>query len=152
MKEMLGLFVASILLVGVLVAPINYAVADDDDDDDDIDDIEEFDDGVVLFYSSTTGKNIHEKIKNLKMKFIHDLKELRGDFRAGLWELIEQYREDHDREAFKEGFYLLKKETKIKFYEIKQEYRDAYKEIRNYIKIEVPKDDSKENEKIYKEN
>jgi len=33
MKEMLGLFVASILLAGALVAPINYADAHDDDDD-----------------------------------------------------------------------------------------------------------------------
>ena len=70
MKEMLGLFVASILLAGALVAPINFAVADDDDDDDDdLDDIEEFDDGVVLFYSSTTGKEIREKNKTAKNGF-----------------------------------------------------------------------------------
>jgi len=109
MKEILGLFVASILLAGALVAPINYAVADDDDDDDDIDDIEEFDDGVVLFYSSTTGKDIREKIKQLKMEFIQDFKELRTDFRGDLFELIDQYREDHDKQAFKEGYKQLKK-------------------------------------------
>jgi len=121
MKEMLGLFVASILLAGALVAPINYAVADDDDDDDDIEDIVEFDDGVVLYYSSTTVSDIREKIKQLKMEFIYDLKELRTDFRGDLFELIDQYREDHDRQAFKEGFNLLKNETKIKFNELRQD-------------------------------
>jgi len=102
MKEVLGLFVASILLAGALVTPINYAVAHDDDDDD-IEDIEEFDDGVVLFYSSTTVSDIREKIKQLKMELIQDLKELRTDFRGDLFELLDQYREDHDKQSFKEG-------------------------------------------------
>ena len=85
------------------------------------------------------------------MEFIYDLKELRTDFRGDLFELIDQYREDHDRQAFKEGFNLLKNETKIKFNELRHDYRDAIKDIQNFIKIELPKDDRKESKKKYKE-
>ena len=47
-------------------------------------------------------------------------KELRSDFRIGLLDLIEQYREDHDKQAFKTGYKLLKQETKTKFKELRQ--------------------------------
>jgi len=144
MKQLGGLFIATILLAGALVAPINFASADIDDyDHDEIEEIEDFDDGVVLFYSSTTGKDIREKIKQLKMELIQDLKELRTDFRGDLFKLIDQYREDHDRQAFKVGFNLLKNETKIKFNELRHDYRDALKDIQNFIKMELPKDDRK---------
>ncbi len=151
MKEMLGLFVASILLAGALVAPINYADAHDDDDDD-IEDIEEFDDGVVLYYSSTTVSDIREKIKQVKMKFFAGLKDLRGDFRIGLMDLIEQYREDGDKQAFKDGFKQLKNETKIAFKELRHAYKQELKEIKKFVKMELPKDDRKEIKKKLKES
>ena len=62
MRQLSGLFVATILLAGALVAPINFASADNDDyDHDEIEEIEDFDDGVVLFYSSTTKTGLSDK-------------------------------------------------------------------------------------------
>ncbi len=58
MRQLSGLFVASILLAGVLVAPINFASADNDAE---IEEIEEFNQGVVLISSSTTGTGLSEK-------------------------------------------------------------------------------------------
>ena len=154
MKTTGGLLLITILLAGALVVPSNVSFADKDDkkDHDKHESIKEFKDGVILISSSTTstGKNIKEKIQQIKNEFKDGFQKLQMEFRTEVSQLIDQYRIDHDKKAFKEGFKDLKKKFKEQFKELRKNLKDDLKDLKKQIKKELPIEDRKEVKKELK--